>query len=508
MVAVGIDLGTTNSVVALARDGRIEVVPDDEGRKLHPSVVAFKPNGERAIGMPARLRRVIDPRNTIFSAKRLIGQAFESKAIQSLIAQLPYEVRAAKDGEPAVLARGKTVPVAEISTMILAHLRARAEAYAGEPVTEAVITVPANFTDGQREATRRAGEAAGLRVLRVLNEPTAAALAYGIGKQVHQRVVVFDMGGGTFDVTLLAVRDDFFEVLATGGDPFLGGDDMDKLIADRMARRFLEQHRIDLNTDPRATAILRIAGEQIKGKLSSEDEVTGSLSEIAHGEGGVPLALDFRVTRAELEQMIEPLVDRAIVKCEDVLAAAGVMAQHVDEVILVGGATRVPLVRRRVAEHFQREPRTDINPMEVVAEGAALQAMILTAPAEQSKPAPILIDVTPHALGLATAGGYTDVLIDRNQAIPAERTRVFATARDQQTEVVIRICQGGERTFANNVALGELRLDGIAAAPRGQVRIEVTFLVDADGILQVSAKDVATGHANRVSLRVLGGERA
>ncbi len=506
-IAVGIDLGTTNSVVAIARDGKVVVVPDADGQRLHPSVVAFKPNGTCAVGLPARLRRVIDPRNTIFSAKRLLGQAFAAPAIQALIPHLPYEVRAGADGAPAIVARTRTHPVTDVAAMILTHLRELAERHAGAPVRECVITVPANFSDGQREATRRAGELAGMRVLRVLNEPTAAALAYGFGKNVHQRIAVFDMGGGTFDVTLLAVRDDFFEVLATGGDPFLGGDDMDGLIAGLLARQFLEQHRVDLLADPRASAILRIAAEQIKGKLSTELEVAGSLSEIAHGVGGAPLALDFVVTRAQLERLIEPLIDRAIVTCEDVLAQAGVMAEHVDEVILVGGATRIPLVQRRVAEHFGRAPRSDLDPMQVVAEGAALQAMMLTAPPAQAARTPILIDVTPHALGLAIAGGYTDVLIERNQAIPAERTRVFATAREGQTEVVLRVCQGGERSFAANTPLGELRLTDLRAAPRGEVRIEVTFLVDADGILQVSARDAATGHASQVALRVQGGVR-
>jgi len=503
-VTIGIDLGTTNSVIAIARDGGVEVIADAKGHRLHPSVVAFKPSGEIAVGLAAKLRRVVDPRNTIFSAKRLIGQPFRSPGVQSALPHLPYRVEEGPDQESMIVTRAGKRSVVDVSALILTHLREIAEARIGAPVAQCVITVPANFSDGQREATRKAGEAAGLHVLRVLNEPTAAALAFGTGKTVNQRVVVFDMGGGTFDVTLLAVREGWFEVLATGGDPFLGGDDMDLLVAELLAQEFLRQHRVDLRTHPDVFALLRIAGEQIKAKLSTEDEVDGTLKELAYGVGGAQLSLDFRVTRAQLEAAITPLVERAIVTCENVLAEAGVMADHVDEIILVGGATRMPLVRRRVAEHFGREPRADINPMEVVAEGAALQARMLSAAPEVQLAAPVLIDVTPHALGLAIAGAYTDVLIDKNQAVPAERTRVFTTARDGQREVVIKICQGAEKQFAANALLGEVRLDGLTPGPRGSLKIEVTFLVDADGILQVFAKDVATGRSERASLRVLG----
>ena len=507
--AVGIDLGTTNSVVAVARGDRVEVIPDSDGRRLHPSVVAFKPSGERLVGLPARLRRVVDPMNTIFSAKRLIGQPFRSPGVQASLAHLPYQVEEGADGEPVIATRAGRHSVIEISAYILAHLKEVAEKHVGRRVTRCVVTVPANFNDGQREATRRAGELAGFRVLRVLNEPTAAALAYGIGRKVHQRVAVFDMGGGTFDVTLLAVRESFFEVLATGGDPFLGGDDMDKALADFIPRDFLARHRIDLRADPKAFALLRIAGEQVKAKLSADAEVSGTLNDVAVGGEGKPLSLEFRVTRDQFEALVSPLVDRAIVKCEDVLGEAGVRADHVDEVILVGGATRVPLVRARVAEHFGKEPRLDINPMEVVAEGAALQAAMLGASPDAAT-APggllptVLVDVTPHALGLAMAGGYTDVLIDKNEAVPVERTRTFSTAREGQTEVLIRVCQGAERAFADNTYLGEVRLDGLRSGRRGEVQIEVTFLVDADGILQVSARDAGTGRAAQATLRVEG----
>jgi molecular chaperone DnaK len=508
--SIGIDLGTTNSVVAIARDTGVEVIADAKGHRLHSSVVAFKPSGELLVGLAAKLRRVVDPRNTIFSAKRLIGQPFQSPRVQAtVIAHLPYKVVEGPDQQPIIVSRGGRHSVVEISTMILSHLREIAEARIGGPVESCVITVPANFTDAQREATRRAGEAAGLRVLRILNEPTAAALAYGIGKAIQQRIAVFDMGGGTFDVTVLAVRDGFFEVLATGGDPFLGGDDMDAQVAEMLRMQFLQTHRVDLREHGDTYALLTIAGEQLKAKLSTETEITGTLKELAYGVDGTPLSLDFRLTRAELEKRIDEIVDRALVTCGTVIAEAGLTPHLVDEVILVGGATRVPLVRRRVAAFFGREPRADLNPMEVVAEGAALQARILTSAPGAIAQAPVLMDVTPHALGVAIAGAYTDVLIEKNEAVPVERTRVLTTARDNQREVVIRVCQGSEKLFTANTLMGELRLDGLRAARRGELKIEVTFLVDADGILQVSATDQTTGRTEHATLRVLGlGERS
>ncbi|MBS1121973.1 MAG: dnaK [Deltaproteobacteria bacterium] len=506
-LAVGIDLGTTNSVIAVIRDGQALVIPDAAGNRLHPSVVTFKPSGDRLVGAGARLRRVVDPRNTIFSVKRLIGLPFDSPAVKAALPQLPYEVREGPDGAPVVVTRTGPHAVIEISSFLLGYLREQAEQYLGTPVTRCVITVPANFSDGQREATRRAGELAGFRVLRVLNEPTAAALAYGLGQKINQRVAVFDMGGGTFDVTLLAVRNDFFEVLGTGGDPFLGGDDMDQAIADMLALEFLKRHRVDFRTDPRALAVARITAEHIKARLSSDDVISGTLKDLGRGEGGEPLPLEFRITRAELEHLITPIVDRALAKCEEVLAEAGVRPDHVDEVMLVGGATRIPLVRRRVAELFGREPRADIDPMEVVAEGAARQAEILSAPATaQGAAMPILVDVTPHPIGIGTAGGYCEVVIDKNEPIPSEHTHVFSTARDGQTEVVIRVCQGAARVFATNTVLGEVRLDGLRAADRGEVRIEVTFLIDANGILQVTARDLVSGRAAHATLRAAGGE--
>ncbi|MEZ4366688.1 MAG: Hsp70 family protein [Kofleriaceae bacterium] len=510
-VPVGIDLGTTNSVVAAYRDGAVTIVPDADGNYLHPSVVTFKPSGERLAGAAARLRRIVDPGNTIFSMKRLMGLPFESAEVQSALASLPYRVEAGPDGAPAVITRAGPTSVVELSSAVLGHLRDLSERHLGAPVRRCVITVPANFSDGQREATRRAAELAGLEVLRILNEPTAAALAYGLGKEIDSRVVVFDMGGGTFDVTLLAVRDDFFEVLSTGGDPFLGGDDVDRAIVAHLAELFLAQHRLDFRTDAKTLAIASVAAEHIKSKLSSAEVTSGSLKGLGVGVGGVPLGLDFELTRAQLEALVSPLVDRALIKCEEVLYEAGVGTDRVDEIMLVGGATRMPLVRRRVAELFGRPPLADLDPMVVVAHGAAVHAAALgaTAPAPGEAPPPpmpILVDVTPHAIGIGTAGGYAEVLIEKNQPIPAERTQIYTTARDGQAEVMLKICQGSERQFAANAPLGEVKLEGLRPGNRGEIKVEVTFLVDSNGILQVSARDVDTGHVTRATLRAIAGE--
>ena len=508
-VPVGIDLGTTNSVVAAFIGGEVVVIPDADGNTLHPSVVAFKPTGERVAGAGARLRRIVDPTNTIFSVKRLVGLPFDSPEVKAALPALPYQVQAGGDGAAVVVTRAGAQSVVDLSSQVLLHLKQVAEAYLDADVTRCVITVPANFSDGQREATRRAGELAGLEVLRIINEPTAAAVAYALGRDLDQRIVVFDMGGGTFDVTLLAARTDFFEVIATGGDPFLGGDDMDRVIANRLLGQFLATHRIDLRNDPRALAIVQVAAEHVKTKLSTEPATTGTLKGVATGPGGVALSLDFELTRVQFEQLITPLVDRALAKCGEVLYAAGLTPADVDQVLLVGGATRIPLVRERVTRFFGHEPRNEIDPMVVVAQGAAVQAAALGVTVADDAPPipmPILIDVTPHAIGLGTAGGYCEVLIEKNQPIPAERTQVFTTARDDQHEVVIRVCQGGSRQFTENSFLGEVRLEGLAAGTRGDVQLEVTFLVDGNGILQVAARDLQTGRATRATLRTVAGE--
>lgn len=502
--AVGIDLGTTNSVVAYVEGDQIKFVPDDEGRTLQPSVVAFKPSGEMIVGLKARLRRLVDPENTIYSAKRLIGQPFSSPKVQSAIRRLPYDVRGGDNDESVVVTRVGAMPVIEIQRHMLEHLKGLSERHLGHPVSQCVITVPAHFNDGQRQATRAAAERAGFEVLRVLNEPTAAALAHGMGRGLDQRVVVFDMGGGTFDVTVLTIRDNLFEVIATGGDPYLGGDDMDRAVADLLIRDFQQQHGVDLRENRQAAAKAIIAAEQIKMQLSQKDSVEGSISELHYGEGGVPLTLNFRLTRRELELAVASTVDRAMLCVDGVLSQAQLTPQLADEVLLVGGATRVPLVRRRVRELFGREPLEDVNPMMAVAAGAAIQADLLLSPPAAISNAPLLMDVTAHALGIGTAGGYTDLLINSNTPIPVERTRTFSTSSDFQTRVDIKVCEGESKRFADNHELGTLQLLELKPAPRGATRIDVTFMLDADGILRVAARDATTGKQEQASLRVHG----
>jgi molecular chaperone DnaK len=502
-IALGIDLGTTNSVVAALTGGRVKVITDPEGRPLHPSVVAFLPDGSRAVGHAAQARRLIDPANTVFSAKRIIGQPFSSPRVTEALAHLPFRVAGGDNEEPVVITRGGRHPVAAIASFILAHLKGLAESQLGAPVSACVVTVPANFSDGQREATRQAAEQAGMQVLRILNEPTAAALAYGMRGAVNQRVVVFDLGGGTFDCTVLAIRDGLYEVLATGGDPYLGGDDIDGGIAEDLALDFLHTHRLDPRTDPESMGKLRVAAERVKIHLSQEMEASGTIKELGYGIGGSPLSLDVRYTRAQLERHVKPLAERALVLTEKVLAEASITPQTIDDVLLVGGATRVPFIREAVARLFGRRPRADIDPMQVVAVGAAYQAHALSDP-HSAVQVGLLMDVTSHALGIGTAGGYSEVLIPKNTPMPAEGGRTFATASDNQTIVKLRVCQGAERRFDANLPLGELVLSGLPAAPRGRVQVEVSFLIDADGILQVSARDMTSGNAATATLTVLG----
>lgn len=502
---IGIDLGTTNSVVATVRGNRVEVIPDPQGHRLHPSVVAFVPNGDILVGHAARARRHIDPQNTIYSAKRLIGQSIRNPIVRLALATLPYRVEEGPNEQPIIVVRGRQYTVPEISAYVLMHLKQCAERYLGATVSKAVITVPANFTDSQRQATKHAGELAGLKVLRILNEPTAAALAYGFGRSLDARLAIYDLGGGTFDVTVLQIRDKIFEVLATGGDSFLGGDDFDRTLVDYLAARFLEKHRIDLRSHPEGWAKLTIAAEQIKCQLSKESVVAGTIHDLAVGADGKGVSLDFEITRAQFEAMISPYVERSLLACDEVLAASALGVESLSELILVGGSTRTPLVRRRIAEHFAREPQTRINPDETVAYGAALQAAALTAGA--SNPAEfysLLLDVAPRALGIAVAGGYAEPIIGKNTPIPVERTRVFVTSHDDQTRVDIQVCQGESRRFAENELLGTLTLDGIPPRKRGEAEIEVTFTVDTDGILHVRARDVKTNLATQARIQVLG----
>ncbi len=499
--AIGIDLGTTNSVVASLCDGQPVVLPDRDGSPLHPSVVSWLPNDQRVVGSTARARRIIDPRYTVYSAKRIIGQPFDSERVQGALRNLPYRVTAGRNQEPLVSTREGEMTVPQISAFILEELRGIASQKLGRPVTHCVVTVPANFSDGQRAATRRAAELAGMEVLRVLNEPTAAAIAYCRSRRKQQRIAVFDFGGGTFDLTLLAVRDNVYEVIATGGDPFLGGDDIDSALADCLAAQFLEDHRLDLNADPGSRARLLLAAEQIKQQLTRETVVEGSIGNLAHGVDGVELNLPFIIQRCDFEEIAWPTIERTLQTAERVLSGAGVETSHVDEVILVGGSTRIPLVKQCVAELFGRPCRADIDPMVVVAKGAAIHAQGIYAPGTS---ADVLLDVTPHDLRLATAGGFTQVLIEKNTTLPAEGLRTFTTSRDGQTAVDVRVSQGDAHRFDSNVPLGELRLDNLPPRPRGQTQIDVAFTIDADGILHVSAEDVASGKETTASLTGFG----
>jgi len=622
-IAVGIDLGTTNTVVSTVRGDVVTTLSDSDGERILPSVVSFHPSGSVLVGRAALDRRLIDAPNTIYSVKRLIGRPWASPEVQQARAQLPFELREGPKGDTVVVARGEQLSLPEISAFVLRQAKALAEAALGEPVEHAVVTVPANFNDLQRAATKTAGLLAGLNVMRILNEPTAAALAYGQTQQARERVAVFDLGGGTFDVSLLDLVDDVFQVLATAGDTALGGDDIDVIVAERMVEDMLAKHRFDARTLPAGFARLRILGEQMKRALSSSDEHQIEVDDFIPGHRGATVSWRFRMTRPELEWASLSIVERALTVCQGALAAAGLVPSQIDRIILVGGATRMPLVARKVEQFFGRAPTVRINPDEVVALGAAIQAGLLdrsgradgsaahprispesvvaTRPSqapsteapdlplvgsdasvslpgialsksdsgrglpiqvdladtmmgpapvlpplpplpprrpgaslaasqrpppipelpstrrEPSKAAtgtsirratkrrgPLLIDVTPLSLSVETAGGFCDVLIDANTPIPCDRTRSFGTAKDGQTSVHLRVAQGEGRRFADNTLLGELELSGLRAAPRGVVEIAVTFEIDADGMLNVRARDVKTGYETAARIQLVG----
>ena len=682
--AVGIDLGTTNTVVAVVRDGVAATIPDPQGRRLIPSVVSFHPSGNVLVGRPALDRRLIDSPNTIYSVKRLIGRAWGTPEVEQARGRLPFVLREGPQGGTQVVARGEPYSLPEISAFVLRQAKAVAEAALGEPVERAVITVPANFNDLQRAATKTAGRLAGLEVLRILNEPTAAALAYGPQGKQDERIAVYDLGGGTFDVTLLDLAGNVFEVLATAGDTALGGDDIDVVVADRMADDLLKKHRFDARAQPMAFGRLRILAEELKQGLSSRDEASVEVDDLVPGDRGATVKWSYRITRPELEWASLALVERTFRVCQQALDAGGVEPSQLDRVILVGGSTRMPMVARKVEQFFARQPVVKINPDEVVALGAAIQASLLdrgrprtsqpvlhprisedsvvqampddegpdstgvpdlplvggpkaaptpqmqvpaaggvpqvtlplgsparqqalAAPPEQApappppaaskaapaaaktqflpgrlakplvfdvpeakpaakpapqaapepslpeldlplpprspvvavpapgpvqpapapppparqrmatipydpgihgppRPAPLLIDVTPLSLGVETVGGYCDVLIDANTPVPCDRTRAFSTAADGQTAVTVRVSQGESKRFGENTCLGELQLTGIVAAPRGETQIAVTFEIDADGLLNVRARDVKTGHETSARMQLVGAQ--
>jgi molecular chaperone DnaK len=501
---IGIDLGTTNSCVAVMEGGKPKVIENSEGARTTPSVVAFTKDGERLIGQPAKRQAVTNPDNTIFAVKRLIGRRFDDPITKKDTELVPYKIVKGANGDAWVHAGGKDYSPSQISAFILQKMKETAEAYLGETVTQAVITVPAYFNDAQRQATKDAGQIAGLEVLRIINEPTAAALAYGLDKEEGKTIAVYDLGGGTFDVSVLEIGDGVFEVKSTNGDTFLGGEDFDARIVNWLADQFKAKEGIDLRTDRLALQRLKEAAEKAKIELSSAQTTEINQPFItARMEGGAttPLHLVVTLTRAELEKLVGDLVDRTIEPCKMALKDAGIDAKDIADVVLVGGQTRMPLVRERVKAFFDREPHTGVNPDEVVAMGAAIQAGVLQGDVKDV----LLLDVTPLSLGIETLGGVFTRMIDRNTTIPTKKSQVFSTAEDNQNAVTIRVFQGEREMAADNKMLGQFDLVGIPAAPRGVPQIEVTFDIDANGIVNVSAKDKGTGKEQQIRIQASGG---
>ncbi|MFH2006916.1 MAG: Hsp70 family protein [bacterium] len=523
---LGIDLGTSNSVVAAMRDGQPQVLTDADHRNTQPSIVSFHPSGSILVGHDAKRRRLIDPANTITSVKRLIGRPFSAPEVGEFVARCPYRVVEGSNQQTIIEVRDQRLSVPEVSALVLHHMKIIAERVLRQTVRKAVVTVPANFNDAQRAATVAAGQIAGIEVLRIINEPTAAALAYGHGKSLDRTVLVYDYGGGTFDVTILEIHGDVYEVRATAGDTYLGGDDIDERVMERMVALFLEQHRYDLRHDEMAVHRLRSVAEQVKCQLSSQARSVVEVQEIAHGPNGAALDLHFEMTRPEFDALAQDHVDRTFAICDQAFQIAQMPINQIDEVVLVGGTTRIPLVRESVRSYFARAPLVSINPDEVVALGAAIQGAALLedvapapAPAVSAspgagvgaavapappKPRPLLLDVTPLSLGVGVVGGFAKVLIPRNAQVPVEQTEVFSTGADNQTAVSIRICQGEARMFDGNTELGELVLAGLRPAPRGEVKVAVTFEIDTNGILKVRARDEATDTEQDATIKLLG----
>ncbi len=498
--AIGIDLGTTNSVVAVVVGGEPVVIPNQEGQRTTPSVVAFTDKGERLVGQVAKRQAITNPENTIFSIKRLMGRKYNSPEVQEAKKRLPYKIVEAPNGDAHVEIQGKRYSPPEISAMILQKLKQAAEDYLGEPVTEAVITVPAYFDDSQRQATKDAGRIAGLNVLRIINEPTAAALAYGLDKKKEEKIAVYDLGGGTFDISILEIGEGVIEVKATNGDTYLGGDDFDIRIMDWLIEEFKKQEGIDLRKDRMALQRLKEAAERAKIELSSAMETEINLPFITADASG-PKHLLMKLSRAKLEQLVDDLIQRSLEPCKKALADAGLSTSQIDEVILVGGQTRTPKVQKVVQEYFGKEPHKGVNPDEVVAVGAAIQAAILKGEVKEV----LLLDVTPLSLGIETLGGVFTKIIERNTTIPTKKSQIFTTAADNQTAVTIKVYQGEREMAADNKLLGVFELVGIPPAPRGIPQIEVTFDIDANGILHVSAKDLATGKEQSIRITASSG---
>ena len=497
---IGIDLGTTNSCVSIMDGKQAKVIENSEGQRTTPSVVAFLEKDEKLVGQPAKRQAVTNPNDTIFAAKRLIGRTFDDNSVKKDVEKVPFKIVKSEKNDAWIEAKGKKYSPSQISAFILQKMKETAEKHLGQPVTKAVITVPAYFNDAQRQATKDAGKIAGLEVLRIINEPTAASLAYGLDKKGGKKIAVYDLGGGTFDVSILEIGDGVFEVKSTNGDTFLGGEDFDDTIVDYLVSEFKKDNGIDLKGDKLALQRLKEAAEKAKIELSSATQTEINLPFITADKTG-PKHINLKFTRAKLEALVENLVERTLEPCKTALKDSGFSAAEIDEVVLVGGMTRMPKIVETVKNFFGKDPNKSVNPDEVVAMGAAIQAGVLQGDVKDV----LLLDVTPLSLGIETLGGVSTKLIDKNTTIPTKKSQVFSTAEDNQPAVSIRVLQGEREMAADNKILGNFELVGIAPAPRGVPQIEVTFDIDANGIVSVSAKDKGTGKEQKIQIQASGG---